>query len=218
MMMWRPLRRSGRTSSSLKRKARSLKTSGTSPRSGRSGRPSGSRVTPPLDEDIETLNPAFNMVHVLFQLILIIVTINYLLGCLYDDRKDRQYSCSGSRCPCRSGRKYCANLGSPACSRRWLILRFPIVTQLFVAVLAMLMVVAPGCGIAQCGARKHPICGSVWRTDRCVLHLGAVDCAFVRMVLARVRCCEAVSIHAGLWRAHRGCAWWKKYSLAQIFC
>ena len=93
----------------------------------------------PLDEDIETLNPAFNMVHVLFQLILIIVTINYLLGCLYDDRKDRSILFWKSM-PVSEWQEVLCKLGVASLLAPLAYLAVSIVTQLFVAVLAMLMV------------------------------------------------------------------------------
>lgn len=42
-----------------------------------------------LDERVENLNPILNMVHNLLILVLFVVSISYLLACLYNDRKDR---------------------------------------------------------------------------------------------------------------------------------
>jgi len=42
-----------------------------------------------LDEKLESLNPLLNVVHILLLLVLVFVTSNYLLGTLYNDRKDR---------------------------------------------------------------------------------------------------------------------------------
>lgn len=41
------------------------------------------------EEVAGTLNPILNIVHMVMLLVLFVVTVNYLLGCLYDDRKDR---------------------------------------------------------------------------------------------------------------------------------
>ena len=43
----------------------------------------------PFEEHMESLNPVLNMLHVLFLLLLLIVSVNYALSCLYQDRKDR---------------------------------------------------------------------------------------------------------------------------------
>ncbi len=40
-------------------------------------------------KEAETLGTVFTALHALFLLALLAVTVNYLLGCLYDDRKDR---------------------------------------------------------------------------------------------------------------------------------
>ena len=93
----------------------------------------------PLDEDIETLNPAFSMVHVLFQMILAIVSVNYLLGCLYDDRKDRSILFWKSM-PVSEWQEVLCKLGVASLLAPLAYLAVSIVTQLFVAVLAMLMV------------------------------------------------------------------------------
>ena len=42
-----------------------------------------------LDDKINNLNPLLNAVHILLLLALVFVTANYLLGTLYNDRKDR---------------------------------------------------------------------------------------------------------------------------------
>ena len=42
-----------------------------------------------LDEKLKSLNPLLNGVHILLLLVLVFVTSNYLLGTLYNDRKDR---------------------------------------------------------------------------------------------------------------------------------
>ncbi len=42
-----------------------------------------------IDEEYESLNPMFNMLHNFMILVLILVTINYLMNTLYQDRKDR---------------------------------------------------------------------------------------------------------------------------------
>lgn len=42
-----------------------------------------------VDEEYESLNPMFNMLHNFLILVLILVTINYLMNTLYQDRKDR---------------------------------------------------------------------------------------------------------------------------------
>jgi len=41
------------------------------------------------DEEFESLNPMFNMLHNFLILVLILVSVNYLMGALYQDRKDR---------------------------------------------------------------------------------------------------------------------------------
>lgn len=39
--------------------------------------------------EVGSLNPVLNMMHYLMLIVLLLVTTNYLLGCLYNDRKDR---------------------------------------------------------------------------------------------------------------------------------
>jgi len=40
-------------------------------------------------EGFGSLNPAMDVLHALFQVVLLFVSVNYLLGCLYQDRRDR---------------------------------------------------------------------------------------------------------------------------------
>lgn len=51
----------------------------------------GERDKPPSFESTEvgSLNPILNVMHSFMLLVLVVVTVNYLLGCLYNDRKDR---------------------------------------------------------------------------------------------------------------------------------
>lgn len=42
-----------------------------------------------LDQEIESLNPVLNALHLLFLLILMLVSSHYLLSCLHQDRRDR---------------------------------------------------------------------------------------------------------------------------------
>lgn len=53
--------------------------------------PTGSKVDSDLDEGVENLNPMLSVLHNILLVILVIVTINYLLGTLFDDRKDRSF-------------------------------------------------------------------------------------------------------------------------------
>jgi len=42
-------------------------------------------------EEVGSLNPVLNVIHGFMLRVLIIVSVNYLLGCLFDDRKDRSF-------------------------------------------------------------------------------------------------------------------------------
>ncbi len=50
---------------------------------------SGRELSDKLDENYESLNPSLNMLHNFMILVLILVSINYLMNSLYQDRKDR---------------------------------------------------------------------------------------------------------------------------------
>jgi len=54
---------------------------------GRSG--GGDTLDGHFEEHMDSLNPALNILHVLFLFLLMIVTVNYALSCLFQDRKDR---------------------------------------------------------------------------------------------------------------------------------
>ena len=55
-------------------------------RPGRSGGGAGDVLA---EEHLDSLNPVLNILHVLFLFLLMIVSVNYALNCLYQDRKDR---------------------------------------------------------------------------------------------------------------------------------
>lgn len=50
---------------------------------------SGNELQDKLDEKVESLNPILNMLHIVMLMVLVGVSVNYLLGSLYNDRKDR---------------------------------------------------------------------------------------------------------------------------------
>ena len=47
------------------------------------------KIAEEVGANIASLNPALNILHALFLTIMLLLSINYLLGALYDDRKDR---------------------------------------------------------------------------------------------------------------------------------
>ncbi len=53
--------------------------------------PTGSKSQSSLDDGVENLNPMLSVLHNILVLVLIIVTVNYLLSTLFDDRKDRSF-------------------------------------------------------------------------------------------------------------------------------
>lgn len=93
----------------------------------------------PLNEDISTLNPAMNALHALFQIILLFVTVNYLLSCLYQDRKDRSILFWKSL-PVSEWQEVLCKFVVASFIAPLAYFAVSIVTQLLTLVLAMLMV------------------------------------------------------------------------------
>lgn len=87
----------------------------------------------------ETLNPIFNGVHNLFMLVLFVVTINYLLGCLYADRKDKSILFWKSM-PVSEWQEVLSKLAVATLAAPLAFLAVSIVTQVFQVLLAMVLV------------------------------------------------------------------------------
>jgi ABC-2 type transport system permease protein len=47
------------------------------------------KIATEIGEEVHSLNPMLNILHALFLVIMLLLSINYLLSALYDDRKDR---------------------------------------------------------------------------------------------------------------------------------
>lgn len=90
------------------------------------------------DED-EGLNPVFNGLHNLFMLVLLVVTINYLLGSLYNDRKDKSILFWKSL-PVSEWQEVLSKLAVAIVAAPLVFLAVSIVTQVFQVLLAMVLV------------------------------------------------------------------------------
>lgn len=87
----------------------------------------------------ESLNPIFNGLHNLFMLVLFLVTINYLLGCLYSDRKDKSILFWKSL-PVSEWQEVLSKLAVAVIAAPLVFLAVSIVTQVFQVFLAMMLV------------------------------------------------------------------------------
>ena len=88
---------------------------------------------------VDSLNPAFNIVYALFQLILLFVTVNYLLGCLYQDRKDHSILFWKSM-PVSEWQEVLCKMGIASFIVPLIYLAVSIIAQLLIIPLAMLMI------------------------------------------------------------------------------
>ncbi|MEP5766460.1 MAG: hypothetical protein ABJ308_17800 [Halieaceae bacterium] len=91
------------------------------------------------EEEEETLNPVLNGVHMLFLFIMFIVSINFLLGTLYQDRKDRSILFWKSM-PVSEWEEVLSKLAIASLVVPLVFLAVSIVTQLISVLLAMLLV------------------------------------------------------------------------------
>jgi hypothetical protein len=102
------------------------------------------RHNPDHDHDgesitVDSLNPMLNGLNSLFLLIMFFVSVNYLLGALYADRKDRSILFWKSM-PVSEWQEVLCKLGVASIVVPVVYLAVSLVTQLFVSFLAMLMV------------------------------------------------------------------------------
>ena len=86
-----------------------------------------------------SLNPVLNGLNMLFLLIMFVLSINYLLGCLYQDRKDRSILFWKSL-PVSEWQEVLCKLAVPTLLVPLIFFAVSMVTQLFSVLLAMLMV------------------------------------------------------------------------------
>ena len=102
-----------------------------------------SKVEPDSQEQVgmkvESLNPMLNMLHSFMVMILVLVTANYLLGSLYNDRKDRSILFWKSM-PVSEWEEVLSKLAVALVVAPAIFIAVSILTQLACVVLAMLMV------------------------------------------------------------------------------
>jgi hypothetical protein len=92
-----------------------------------------------LDDRVDNLNPMLSVLHNILLLVLIVVTINYLLGTLFDDRKDRSILFWRSM-PVSEWEEVLAKLGVALVVAPVIYIAVSIVMQLAYVALAMLLV------------------------------------------------------------------------------
>ena len=92
-----------------------------------------------LDDQFESLNPMLNMLHNLMILVLILVSMNYLMNALYQDRKDRSILFWKSM-PVSEWEEVLSKLGVAIIVAPLIYIAASILTQLVLVLLAMLMV------------------------------------------------------------------------------
>ena len=88
---------------------------------------------------VESLNPMLNMLHSFMVMILVLVSVNYLLGCLYNDRKDRSILFWKSM-PVSEWEEVLSKLAVALVVAPAIFIAVSILTQLACVVLAMLVV------------------------------------------------------------------------------
>jgi len=91
------------------------------------------------NEEFDSLNPVFNGVNMLFMVIMFFVSINYLLGCLYQDRKDRSILFWKSM-PVSEWHEVLSKLSVASLAVPVVFLVVSVITQLFCMLLAMLLI------------------------------------------------------------------------------
>ena len=92
-----------------------------------------------LDDKFESLNPILNMLHNVLILVLVLVSMNYLMAALYQDRKDRSILFWKSM-PVSEWEEVLSKLGVALIIAPVIYIAASILTQLVYIVLAMLMV------------------------------------------------------------------------------
>jgi ABC-2 type transport system permease protein len=97
------------------------------------------RVKPAGGEEEGSFNVVLNVLHMLFQIILVVVSVNYLLGTLYQDRKDRSILFWKSM-PVSEGHEVVVKMAVAALLAPLVFTAVSIVTQLAYVLLAMLLV------------------------------------------------------------------------------
>ena len=88
---------------------------------------------------VDSLNPMLNMLHTFMVMVLVLVSVNYLLGCLYSDRKDRSILFWKSM-PVSEWEEVLSKLAVALVVAPAIFIGVSILTQLACTVLAMLVV------------------------------------------------------------------------------
>jgi ABC-2 type transport system permease protein len=97
------------------------------------------KMSKELSEDIESLNPVLNIMHGLFLALMFLVSINYLLGSLHTDRRDRSVLFWKSM-PVSEWQEVGAKMATVTFIVPGIYIAVSILTQLAYVVLAMLLV------------------------------------------------------------------------------
>jgi ABC-2 type transport system permease protein len=92
-----------------------------------------------LDAHVESLNPVLNVLHMLFLVLMLFVSFNYLLGSLYQDRKDRSILFWKSL-PVSEWQEVLCKLAVASVLTPLVFIAASMLTQLAYIVLAMLLV------------------------------------------------------------------------------
>ena len=90
-------------------------------------------------EEVGSLNPVLNVIHGFMLLVLIIVSVNYLLGCLFNDRKDRSILFWRSM-PVSEWEEVLVRLGVALLVAPAIYIAASLLAQMIFVLLAMLMV------------------------------------------------------------------------------
>ncbi len=101
--------------------------------------PTRSKSVTELDDGVDNLNPMLSVLHNILLLVLIVVTINYLLSTLFDDRKDRSFLFWRSM-PVSEWEEVLSKLGVALIVAPVIYIAVSILMQLAYVVLAMLLV------------------------------------------------------------------------------
>ncbi len=92
-----------------------------------------------IDDKLESLNPLLNVVHILLLLVFVFVISNYLLGTLYNDRKDRSILFWRSM-PVSEGQEVLSKFAIALLVAPAIFIAVSVVTQFAVILLSMLLV------------------------------------------------------------------------------
>ena len=90
-------------------------------------------------EEVGSLNPVLNVIHGFMLLVLIIISVNYLLGCLFNDRKDRSILFWRSM-PVSEWEEVLVRLGVALLVAPAIYIAVSLLAQMIFVLLAMLMV------------------------------------------------------------------------------